>query len=72
MVLCMALVLWPPHFLAGVYGVQQEQLFTFVGILGILLAVLLIISTGIDLVQNKKFRFWDLPEEQLSAENSNG
>ncbi len=72
MVLCMTLALWPPHFLAGVYGVQQEQLFIFVGILGVLMAVLLIISTGIDLVQNKQFRFWDLPEEQLSAENSIG
>lgn len=63
MVLCMTLTLWPPHFLAGVYGVQQEQLFIFVGILGILLAVLLIISTVTDLVQNKQFRFWNLPEE---------
>lgn len=69
MVLCMTLAMVPPHFLFGVYGVQQEQLYIFVGVMGILLAALLIVSTLIDVVKNKRFRFWDFPEEELAADN---
>lgn len=69
MVLCMTLAMVPPHFLFGVYSVQQEQLYIFVGVMGILLAALLIVSTLIDVVKNKRFRFWDFPEEELAADN---